>query len=579
MLHTDDTTLDMSLILKQGYDFLRSGRIRKREKAIAPDGGAVIRAKLIDRFGFVMHPAVRLGPEEQLLQWQCNCDTKARLCPHCAALLYSLTVSVEPTIAPMVLLSDFVPLPDTPQTVLHRAVTVPVMQVPAAAIPSVQIPTVQIPAVQNPTAPVPAEEAPVGEAPAEAPDSAPAAQEPPAGPVFEPPGMVVRFGTDLGEKEPVEWHPNDTEQVFHTNTGIIGTMGTGKTQFTKSVIAQLVRESSKNFGGERPSILIFDYKGDYNSTKTDFVQATNARVLQPYRLPYNPLALTEPAVFKPLLPVHTANSFKDTLSKIYRMGPKQQQLLLDCILGAYKERGILAEDRTTWKRSAPTFADVYRRYTSAAEGRANDTLSAVMNKLAQFCIFEERPGYAGSFLELLKGVVVIDLSGYDPDIQSFVVAITLDQFYARMQSLGSSATDGRYRALRHLILVDEADNFIQEDFPSLRKLLKEGREFGVGTLLSTQSLSHFIGGDDDYSRYILTWVVHATADLKTKDVEYLFKLPPRSRQIDEAYTAIKRLQKHESVVKFGNNAPLTMRDLPFWQLMQGGDSVERETKA
>lgn len=58
--------------------------------------------------------------------------------------------------------------------------------------------------------------------------------------------------------------------------------------------------------------MIFDYKGDYNESKTDFVNATNATILKPYHLPFNPLALVKSSVFKPLLPTHTANAFKDT---------------------------------------------------------------------------------------------------------------------------------------------------------------------------------------------------------------------------------------------------------------------------
>ena len=52
-----------------------------------------------------------------------------------------------------------------------------------------------------------------------------------------PRSMRIRFGTDIATGNPVDWYPNDTEMVFHTNTGIIGTMGTGKTQFTKSLVA------------------------------------------------------------------------------------------------------------------------------------------------------------------------------------------------------------------------------------------------------------------------------------------------------------------------------------------------------
>ena len=297
----------------------------------------------------------------------------------------------------------------------------------------------------------------------------------------------------------------------------------------------------------------------------------NARVLKPYRLPYNPLALVPPKNFKPLLPIHTANAFKDTLSKIYRLGPKQQQFLLDCIRRAYAARGIRSEDPATWTRRPPTLANVHEIYTREAGDKTPDSLTAALNKLQDFRIFEDSPLAAGSIRDLLKGVVVLDLSGYDPDIQNLVAAITLDQFYAHMMSLGSSRTDGRYRELRQLILVDEADNFMQEDFPALRKILKEGREFGVGTILSTQSLSHFIGGADDYSRYLLTWVVHAVSDLKQKDVEYVFKLSPRSGETAAICAAVKGLEKHNSVIKISNSAPEAIRDLPFWKILKSND--------
>lgn len=52
-------------------------------------------------------------------------------------------------------------------------------------------------------------------------------------------GMKILFGTNLQNGENVLWEPNNTDVLFHTNTGIIGTMGTGKTQFTKSLITQL----------------------------------------------------------------------------------------------------------------------------------------------------------------------------------------------------------------------------------------------------------------------------------------------------------------------------------------------------
>lgn len=379
-------------------------------------------------------------------------------------------------------------------------------------------------------------------------------------------GMQILFGTDVSNGKSLYWYPNDTNRVFHTNTGIIGTMGTGKTQFTKSLITQLYRDQAHNFDGSPLGILIFDYKGDYNEGKEDFVNATDAKVIKPFHLPFNPLSLTRSSIFKPLLPIHTANSFKDTLSKVYGLGAKQQNTLFSCLTQAYAAQGIISHDHSTWNRTPPTFEMVYNIYTENEDIKKNDSLAAAMEKLHQFQIFESDPNQTVSLFDLLNGVVVIDLSGYDSDIQSLIVAITLDLFYSQMQAAGSSKMDHHYRQLTKMILVDEADNFMSEGFPALKKILKEGREFGVGVILSTQFLKHFGTSDDDYAKYIMTWVVHNVADLKQSDIEFVFKTGSKSDETQRLFDDIKKLEIHHSIVKIGTSKPCYIRDKAFWEL-------------
>lgn len=379
-------------------------------------------------------------------------------------------------------------------------------------------------------------------------------------------GMKILFGLNQQDGSDVIWKPNDTDILFHTNTGIIGTMGTGKTQFTKSLITQLYLQRDNNVGEEELGILIFDYKGDYNESKQDFVDVTNATIIKPYQLPFNPLALTKSKVFKPLLPIHTANAFKDTISKVYGLGPKQQDTLFQCIIETYSMCGIQPADPSSWDNEAPTFEQVYQRYANNEEIKKNDSLAAAMNKLHQFQVFENNPSKTKPLFEILNGVVVIDLSGYDSDIQSLIVAITLDLFYVQMQAAGSSKLDGKYRQLTKLILVDEADNFMSKGFSSLKKILKEGREFGVGTILSTQFLKHFGSGDDDYAKYILTWIVHNVADLKTSDVDFVFKPESKSNESQRLFNDIKQLEKHYSIVKISSERPKYIKDCAFWEL-------------
>ena len=574
MLHFCNPDTEIQAIIDSGAAFYSRNRVSNIREERFDDGTIVLRAKAIDAFNFVSHPAVTVDPVHRLiLSCVCDCgESKLGLCRHGVALLLSIGEEI-----------DLIPAAEqdrTPSGEPAKEITVRVIHEhnsqrhahdTEAAEEKTAEPLASERKSSEPEEPIQAESAETDETPEQTDKNQGESVSSlvPHRIQFIPPGIQVQLGSILRTGDPLEWTPNDTERLFHTNTGIIGTMGTGKTQLTKSIICQFMRNAGRNYGGDGLGVLIFDYKGDYNETKEDFIKATGAKVLKPYRIPYNPLALIAPPTFKPLLPIHTANAFVDILTKIYRLGPKQQNLLLDCIRIAYDECGIDPNKPETWKRVPPTFAKVHEIFSEETEGRSPDSLTSAVNKLYDFRIFDDSRISSGSIRDLMSGVVVMDLSGYDQNIQNLVVAITLELFYAQMLTLGSSKMDDRYRQMRQLILVDEADNFMSKDFPALRRILKEGREFGVGTILSTQSLSHFITGSDNYSRYIFSWVVHATIDLKQKDVEYIFKLPPKSGKTASIYSTIKKLEKHQSVVKLANDDPVTIMDLPFWKIAQG----------
>lgn len=377
--------------------------------------------------------------------------------------------------------------------------------------------------------------------------------------------MEIVFGINEKNNKQILWCPNNTDKVLHTNTGIIGTMGTGKTQFTKSMITQIYREDKYNVESKKVGILIFDYKGDYNKSKQDFIEATDAKVYDLYHLPFNPLSIIKTPNSKPMLPLHIANALKETLSKAFGLGIKQETLLRDLIMEAYEKKGIIRSDKGTWDKPAPTFKDVYDIYVNK-DDLNKDSLYAAFSNLVDFEIFEPDSLQTKSLFDLIDGVTVIDLSGYDNGIQNLVVAITLDLFYSQMQAYGHSKIEGKLRQVNKIILVDEADNFLSKDFISLKKILKEGREFGVGTILSTQLLSHFSTSENDYSDYILTWVIHNVSDLSNKDVKYIFNTKTKQEE-DIIFSKIKNLSKHHSIVKMGDiDKAIQMKDLAFWEL-------------
>lgn len=373
--------------------------------------------------------------------------------------------------------------------------------------------------------------------------------------------LKIQFGEDTRpSQDPVYWEPTNTSKVMNTNTGIIGTMGTGKTQFTKSVLTQLHRNRKNNVEGTEVGVLVFDYKSDY--VDDEFLKATNGSKHRLYNLPYNPLSLFGDT---PMLPVHTASGFSETMAKAYGLGKKQQLKLENLILEAYAKAGISEFDESTWSKPAPTIDDVWELFLDQ-EKVEEDSLFAALSKLARLKIFETDQSKISSLYDLINGVTVIELAKYPAEIQSLVVALTLDLFYSQMQRKGKPTLDGDYRQITKMILVDEADTFMSQNFLSLRKILKEGREYGVGVILSTQDLSHFKTNENDYSSYIMTWIIHRVAQIKPQDIRSIFNTSDKNDE-SALMQQIRELDKHYSLYVDGEKHIMKIKDLAFWEIV------------
>lgn len=370
--------------------------------------------------------------------------------------------------------------------------------------------------------------------------------------------LKVLIGHNVQNEQPVLWEPTNTAKFMNTNSGIIGTMGTGKTQCTKSVVTQLHRNQDNNVDGKPIGILIFDYKSDYVDDK--FLTATNGKKFNLHKLPYNPLSLFGDT---PMLPVHTARGFSETMGKAFGLGQKQTLKLRKLIGEAYDLAGIKKADPSTWNKPAPTIADVWALFEESEP--TEDSLYAALESLYELEIFETDITKCTSLYELVDGITVVELAGYPSEIQNLVVALTLDLFYSQMQKQGKPEVQGDFRQVTKLLLVDEADNFMSQNFPSLRKVLKEGREYGVGVILSTQDITHFKTGENDYSAYILSWIVHRVGQIKNQDIKSIFNKDDKADQ-EQLMKSIRELDKHYSLYVDGDKKVQKIKDKAFWEL-------------
>ena len=262
------------------------------------------------------------------------------------------------------------------------------------------------------------------------------------------------------------------------------------------------------------------------------------------------------------LPAVTADRISDSFAKAYGLGLRQQGNIKQVIIETYSDFGI-TRDPSTWGRNVPTMEDVIAKYFDTYD--ANDKAFVLFDKLRDYTIFTSSNDSCVSIFEWLDRVRVIDLTLYPDDTKKVIVSLILDLFYAEMRQLGGSLQVNGYRQLRSFIMVDEAHQFLKKDFNSLRSIISEGRMFGVGMILSTQNLGDFRSSNEDYSQFILSWVIHHVNSISKAEIASIFGAtdPNCERYMDR----INDAGLFESVCKIGGNVN-AMRDLPFFELRE-----------
>lgn len=376
--------------------------------------------------------------------------------------------------------------------------------------------------------------------------------------VIEPCIKIIMGTTKNGQE--IVFEPNNTDKVSHPNLGIIGTMGTGKTQLARSVIAQFAKEECHNVGDRPVGMLVFDYKGDYNDE--DFLQTVGGQCFC-YSFPFNPLKLiiTEKTKFMNL-PSITADRISDSFAKAYNLGNVQQSTIKQVIVDTFADFGITRAPNT-WNKPLPTMQNVVDKYFK--EHDSKDSVYALFSKLNDYTIFAPANTDCVSLFEWLDGVKVIDLTPYPDDTKKVIVSLILDLFYEEMRQLGGSKLDGKYRELRSMILVDEAHQFLKKDFNSFRNIISEGRMFGVGMILSTQNISDFKSSKMEYSQFILSWIIHHVNSITRAEISNIFGTSDPNFQGYMDF--VSNAKKFESICKLGNTIN-GIKDLPYYKLIQ-----------
>jgi hypothetical protein len=369
-------------------------------------------------------------------------------------------------------------------------------------------------------------------------------------------GLLIRIGDTIdGFESRLRSLNLGHTSLNQMNMGVVGDLGTGKTQLLQSLVYQISKGGSGN-RGVAPSVLIFDYKKDYGSE--EFVRAVDARVVRPQHLLLNLFDLSVASQsINPKLERY--KFFSDVLDKIYPgIGPVQRDRLKTAVKDAYAQ---------SLEGTYPTIYDVHRNYVSALTS-GPDSLSGILGDLVDMELFTPDASAVISPAEFLRGVVVISLSelGSDDRTKHMLVAIMLNIFYEHMLRIPKRpflGSDRNMRVVDSMLLVDEADNIMKYEFDVLRRVLLQGREFGVGVILASQYLSHFKSGATDYKEPLLTWFIHKVPNIKPQELSALGLSD--SSGLPQLTEKIRNLGVHECLYKSYDIKGEFLHGAPFYR--------------
>lgn len=369
--------------------------------------------------------------------------------------------------------------------------------------------------------------------------------------------LSVGHTVDGFEAKQLALNISDTN-LNQLNIGVVGDLGTGKTQLLKSLIFQIARSCEEN-RGIKPRFLVFDYKRDYSSP--DFVAATGAKVIKPRHLPLN-LFDTTPMSESAAPWLDRFRFFADVLDKVYTgIGPVQRDKLKGAVRNAYESSGA--------RGAQPTIYDIHAAYRELLGGKS-DSPMAIIDDLVDMEIFERDSAKARSFDEFMDGVVVVSLDamGQDDRSKNMLVAIMLNMFYENMLRTPKRPFQGsepQLRVIDSYLLVDEADNIMRYEFDVLRKLLLQGREFGAGVILASQYLRHFKAGATDYREPLLTWFIHKVPNVAAAELGSL----GFTSDLGDLAERVKTLPKHHCLYKSFDVKGEVLRGTPFYEFIEG----------
>lgn len=272
--------------------------------------------------------------------------------------------------------------------------------------------------------------------------------------------------------EPVYWHFGHP-QLQNRHLLIFGTSGSGKTYGIQCLLAEMANAGLRS--------LIVDYTDGFlpNQVEPRFKAVSNPKDHFVYTegLPLNPFRRQRQVIDPARPPVEegafqVASRIESIFASVFEMGDQQSAALIRSL-----QAGLDLDPGFSLDKLLPRLRE---------DSPQGETLANKLEPLIKAKPFREGAASAWNGMLTSPGsrVHVLQLKGLAREIQKLVTEFVLWDLWDYAQSTGN-----KDRPIP--IVLDEIQNLDHSSDSPIDKMLREGRKFGVGLMLATQTTSQF----------------------------------------------------------------------------------------
>ena len=346
--------------------------------------------------------------------------------------------------------------------------------------------------------------------------------------------IKILVGNKLEDKkEEAVLNFNDTTLYNNNHIAVAGSSGTGKTQFA----LQLLREISEK-SNHHVNFIYLDFKGLKEDDLTEmkpFFEKTKCQFIDAPTTPFpvNPLSFIDSIndVNKQM----GIDKFVDIICKYSNLGIKQRGRLREATNEAFisKKPG-----------EYPSFSEINEQLINLF-GDKRDTLTEIIDDLSRYDIFKEDK----KIKNFINQNVYLSLSGdLSNSVRFTSLFLIINYIYNVFMNMDSTPNDNGYRAMRYVLLIDEAHVIFKEKKYQdiLEKILREIRSKGVSVVLLSQGIEEFNQPTFDFSSMCeISFLLNVKDKNNTKAINKFLGFSDKDGT--KAYRSLENIQKGQAI--------------------------------